>query len=327
MTDPSSGPPTSADAGEAATPDGTVGVVVMAYGTPASPDDVEAYYTHIRRGRPPTPEQLDNLRMRYDALGGTSTLAARTADQVARLTEALDAAAPGRFVVALGQKHAVPFIEDGVATLVEAGVVQVVGLVLAPHYSGFSVGQYHQRAGEASAAAGLAFTGIERWHDEPAYRAFLGTAVADALADLPEQTKVVFTAHSLPERVLAGDPYPDELWDSAQAVALAAGLNRWAGWSMAWQSAGATPEPWRGPDILEVIRDLAATGRADGILVCPQGFVADHLEVAYDLDIEARKVADEAGIAFARTRVLNDDATVLTALAHRVIAAADAPVA
>ena len=120
---------------------------------------------------------------------------------------------------------------------------------------------------------------------------------------------------------MSGDPYPDELASSAEAVAVAAGLDRSAGgWAMAWQSAGATPEPWRGPDILEVIRDVAASGEADGILVCPQGFVADHLEVAYDLDIEAQKVADEVGIAFARTRVLNDDPTVLAALADRVVA-------
>ena len=298
---------------------GTVGVVVMAYGTPATPDDVEPYYTHIRRGRPPTPEQLADLRRRYDALGGTSTLAARTADQVARLTGALEERAPGRFEVALGQKHAAPFIEDGVADLVARGVSHVVGLVLAPHYSAFSVGQYQERVAEALEGTGVATTPILQWHDLPAYRSFLQQAVADGLAPLPERTKVVFTAHSLPERVLAGDPYPDQLWGSASAVAEAAGLDRWAGWSMAWQSAGATPEPWRGPDILEVIRDLAETGRADAILVCPQGFVADHLEVAYDLDIEAQAVADEVGLAFARTRVLNDDAAVFAALADRVL--------
>ncbi|MCU1358047.1 MAG: ferrochelatase [Acidimicrobiales bacterium] len=302
---------------------GRVGVVVMAYGTPASPDDVEAYYTHIRRGRAPSPEQLANLQMRYDALGGTSTLAARTRDQIDRLTAALEAISPGRFDVVLGQKHAAPFIEDGVASLVAAGVDRIVGLVLAPHYSGFSVGQYHERAGATAADAGVPFVGIERWHDLPEYRAFLADAVRDGLAHLPEPTKVVFTAHSLPERVLAGDPYPDELWESAAAVAEATKLNRWAGWSQAWQSAGATPEPWRGPDVLDVIRDLAATGRAEGILVCPQGFVADHLEVAYDLDIEAALVAAEAGIAFARTRVLNDDPTVLGALARRVAQHAD----
>ena len=302
----------------------TVGVVVMAYGTPASPEDVEAYYTHIRRGRPPTPEQLDNLQRRYDALGGISTLAARTRDQLEGLTAALETRAPGRFLVALGQKHAAPFVEDGVASLVASGIDQIVGLVLAPHYSGFSVGQYHERAASVAAEAGVTFTGIDSWSLEPTYLAFLGQAVADARVGLPERTKVMFTAHSLPERVLEGDPYPDELWASAAAVAEAQGLDRWAGWAMAWQSAGATPEPWRGPDILEVIRDLAATGSADGILVCPQGFVADHLEVAYDLDIEAAAVAADAGIAFARTRVLNDDPTVLGALADLVINTASA---
>lgn len=304
----------------------TVGVVVMAYGTPAAPDEIEPYYTHIRRGRPPSAEQLANLTMRYEALGGTSTLAARTRDQLAAIEAALEQRAPGRFRVALGQKHASPFIEDAVAELAAHGVTQIVGLVLAPHYSRASVGEYQARAAEAAeAAGGVTFTAIERWHDEPAYRDFLGRAVREALAELPERTKVVFTAHSLPERVLEGDAYPDELWESAEAVAITAGLNRWAGWSQAWQSAGATPEPWRGPDVLEVIRDLAATGRADAVLVCPQGFVADHLEVAYDLDIEAAGVAEEAGIGFARTRVLNDDPVVMSALAERVIAAVDPP--
>jgi ferrochelatase len=135
---------------------------------------------------------------------------------------------------------------------------------------------------------------------------------------------VLFTAHSLPERVLVDDPYPDQLRASATAVADAVGLDRWAGWSLCWQSAGRTPEPWRGPDILEVLRDLAATERADGVLVCPQGFVSDHLEVVYDLDIEAQHLADELGLAFARTRVLNADETVLAALADLVVAATPA---
>ena len=295
--------------------DGRIGVVVMAYGTPASPEDVEPYYTHIRRGRPPSPEQLADLQRRYDALGGTSTLARRTADQVDAIARALEADHPGRFLVALGQKHAEPFIEDGVAALAEAGATQIVGAVLAPHYSGFSVGQYQERVQTAAAAAGLPARGIDRWHDLAAYRAFLADAVVDGLAALPPRTEVVFTAHSLPERVLADDPYPDELAASATAVAERLGLPRW---SMAWQSAGATPEPWRGPDILEVLRDRASTREVDAVLVCAQGFVADHLEVAYDLDIEAATLAGELGMGFARTRVLNDDATVLGALAARV---------
>jgi ferrochelatase len=315
---------------------GRIGVVVMAYGTPATPADVEPYYTHIRRGRPPTPEQLANLQMRYDALGGTSTLAARTAEQVATITAALERLQPGRFVVTLGQKHAAPFIEDGVAALAAEGVSSIIGVVLAPHFSRFSVGEYQSRVAASAAEAGLAATGIERWHDLAEYRTFLSGAVAVGLRGLPPRTEVVFTAHSLPERVLDGDPYPDELRASAEAAAAMAKI-RHRGiidgpsslddprWSMAWQSAGATPEPWRGPDILEVIRERAASREVAGILVCPQGFVSDHLEVAYDLDIEARRIADDTGIAFARTRVLNDDGTVLAALAARI--AALAPIA
>jgi ferrochelatase len=302
---------------------GLTGVVVMAYGTPATADDIEPYYTHIRRGRPPTPEQLDNLRRRYEALGGTSTLAARTADQVAAITAALEVGHPDRFVVALGQKHASPFIEDGVAALAAAGATAIVGVVLAPHYSGFSVGEYQKRVAQSAQAAGLPSAGVERWHDLPEYRAFLADAVRDAVAGVvaagtpAERVEVVFTAHSLPERVLAGDPYPDELAASATAVADELALPRW---SIAWQSAGATPEPWRGPDILEVLRERAAAPEVDAVVVCPQGFVADHLEVAYDLDIEAARLAADLGVGFARTRVLNDDATVLAALAARVAA-------
>jgi len=295
-----------------------VGVVVMAYGTPAAPDDVEAYYTHIRRGRPPTPEQLADLQRRYDALGGTSSMAARTAAQVDAIAAALEERAPGRFRVVLGQKHATPFVEDAAATLAAEGITDVVGLVLAPHYSGFSVGEYQRRLAEAVGRA----VAIDRWSDLPEWLDFTAAAVTSARAELPERTKVLFTAHSLPERVLVGDPYPAELATSARAIARRAGLATWAGWGLAWQSAGATPEPWRGPDVLQVIRDLAETGRSEGVLVCAQGFVTDHLEVGYDLDIEARAVADEVGLVFGRTRTVDDDPVVMGALADRVVAAA-----
>jgi ferrochelatase len=139
---------------------------------------------------------------------------------------------------------------------------------------------------------------------------------------MPQGTKVVFTAHSLPRRVVdMGDPYVDELRSTAEAVAARAGLAPWSGWATAWQSAGRTPEPWLGPDVSTVIDDLAGTGRATGLLVCPCGFVADHLEVLYDLDVEAAARAAEVGLPFGRTPVMNDDARVLRALADRVLRA------
>lgn len=306
-----------------------LGVVVMAYGTPRRAEDLEAYYTHIRRGRPPTPELLAELRARYDAIGGLSPLAARTEAQAAGIAAALERRAPGRFRVVLGNKHIEPFVEDAVETLVGEDLDRAVGLVLAPHYSGFSVGQYLHRLAEAMAAHGGRAVGIESWHLEPTYLDFCARAVRDALGGMPERTKVLFSAHSLPERVLSSvgpdgnvDPYPDQLRASAAAVAEAVGLDRWAGWSICWQSAGRTPEPWRGPDVAEVIRDLAATGRAEGVLLCPQGFVAENLEVLYDLDIQAAGVARKVSLAFARTRVPNDDPAVMGALADRVLAAA-----
>jgi protoporphyrin/coproporphyrin ferrochelatase len=291
----------------------------MAHGTPASPDDVEAYYTHIRRGRAPSAEQLADLTRRYAAIGGVSPLAERTRDQVAAIASALDAAASGRWVVALGNKYAPPFVEDAVATLAGSAPDDIVGLVLAPHYSRGSVGEYHERAAAASGGYGLAYVGIDAWHDEPAWLDAQAERIRAALGSLPAETKVLFTAHSLPERMLVEhDPYPDQLRASAVAIAERAGLDPWYGWAPAWQSAGRTPEPWRGPDVLDVIRDLAGTGRAEGVLVCPQGFVSDHLEVLYDLDIDARRVATESGLAFARTASINADPVVMAALAERV---------
>lgn len=299
--------------------DQRLGLIVMAYGTPRTPAEIEPYYVHIRRGRPPTPEQLADLISRYEAIGGISPLAQRTEAQRAALEAGLEAVMPGRWRVVLGQKHAAPFIEDAVADLAAEGITEAVGLVLAPHFSGFSVGEYQRRAAEAGAEVGLTVHGIENWHLEPTYLDFLTAAVADARVGQPERHKVLFTAHSLPERVLVDDPYPDELAASAAAVA---GRLDLPDWGLAWQSAGRTPEPWRGPDILDVMRELAATGATDGVVVCAQGFTADHLEVLFDLDIEAAQLADELGLAFSRTRSLNDEPAMMTALAHRVIAAA-----
>ncbi len=301
-------------------------VLLMAYGTPRTPEEIEPYYTDIRRGRPPTPEALADLVARYDALGGTSPLAARTEAQRDALQAALDAAAPGQYEVSLGLKHAEPKIEAAVDAIAAKGFRRIVGLVLAPHYSSFSIGQYLDRARTAAEPHGIAVAGIDSWATEPAYVAFIAADLQAKLATMPDDTKVLFTAHSLPQRIIdAGDPYPDQLRATAEAVAEAAGLSQWSNWAIAWQSAGRTPEPWLGPDILTVIDDLAAAehdaSRPRGVLVSAVGFVADHLEVLYDLDIEAAHRAESLGIAFARTACVNDDATVMAALAQRVIAA------
>jgi len=301
----------------------TVGVLVMAYGTPRHPSEIETYYTDIRRGRPPTPDQLADLTTRYEAIGGTSPLARHTDDQRDAIQHALDELAPGRYEVAIGLKHAEPKIETTIDALAAAGHRRVIALVLAPHYSAMSIGQYLGRAHTAAEPHGIEIEGVESWATEPAYVDFLAAEVSRMVATLPSPATVVFTAHSLPRRVVEvdGDPYPDELLATAQLVSDAAGLTTASAWTTGWQSAGRTEEPWLGPDILEVIDALAA-GDVKGVGVCSCGFVADHLEVLYDLDIEARRRADAAGLGFARTASVNADPAVMAALAARIHAAA-----
>lgn len=299
-------------------------VVVMAYGAPPSWEALEAYYTDIRRGRPPTPEQLDGLRARYQAIatgGDLSPLTAGTVAQRDALQTALDARAPGGFEVGVGMKHAAPTIEDAVARALQRGARTIVGLVMAPHYSALSVGEYHQRLAVAAGGRGRVVR-IDSWATEPAYIDFLADEVRTRWAAMPTNTKLLFTAHSLPQRVLAmGDPYPDELRATAAAVGEAVGASPWSEWSIAWQSAGRTPEPWLGPDVLAVIDSLAASENASGVLVCACGFTTDHLEVLYDLDIEARRHAEDRGLAFDRTASVAADSAVFEALAERIIAA------
>lgn len=297
-------------------------VLLMAYGTPRTPAEIEPYYTDIRRGRAPTPEQLADLVARYDAIGGISPLAARTEAQRDALQSALNAIAPDTYEVVLGLKHAAPMIETAVNDLAARGFRHIIGLVLAPHYSSFSIGQYMDRTRAAAEPHGITVTSIDSWATEPAFIEFLAADLRTRLSAMPENTKVLFTAHSLPQRIIdAGDPYPNELRSTAEAVATTAGLDSWSSWSIAWQSAGRTPEPWIGPDILAVIDDLAASENASGVVVCACGFVADHLEVLFDLDIEAKKHAEAKGLAFDRTSCVNDNASIMHALAERVVSA------
>jgi len=297
-------------------------VLLMAYGTPRTPAEIEPYYTDIRRGRAPTPEQLADLVARYDAIGGISPLAARTEAQRDALQSALNAIAPDTYEVVLGLKHAAPMIETAVNDLAARGFQHIIGLVLAPHYSSFSIGQYMDRTRAAAEPHGITVTSIDSWATEPAFIEFLANDLRTRLSAMPTNTKVLFTAHSLPQRIIdAGDPYPNELRSTAEAVASATGLDSWSSWSIAWQSAGRTPEPWIGPDILAVIDDLAASENASGVVVCACGFVADHLEVLFDLDIEAKKHAEAKGLAFDRTTCVNDNASIMHALAERVVSA------
>ncbi|CAN5225994.1 ferrochelatase [soil metagenome] len=294
-------------------------VLVMAYGTPRSLDEVEPYYTDIRRGRPPPPELLDELVGRYRAIGGHSPLFEITEAQRQGLESRL-----GGIPTWLGQKHAAPSIPDAVASMAAAGIEDAVGIVLAPHYSSMSIGDYAARTRAAAEAAGgrPIIEVIRSWHLEPGYVRWLAERVHEAIASLPGEARtraiVIFTAHSLPARILSqGDPYPEQLVQTAEAVAREAGLDSGGDrvtWTIGWQSAGRTADPWIGPDVLEVMDDAHSSG-ATGIVICPCGFVADHLEILYDVDIECSARAEKLGVPFARTRAPNDDPVFLDVLA------------
>jgi ferrochelatase len=310
-----------------------IGVLVMAHGTPAGPEGIESFYTAIRRGGPPTPELLAELTGRYRAIGGTSPLTERTRAQVDGLAAALETADPGRFVVRYGAKFAEPTIEAGVADLISLGATRIIGIVLTPHQSAAGSEAYFRRAGEAAGGSTIpiAVTPVRSWHRADGLAGLLAERTEATLASLPPQapgrTVVFFTAHSVPDRAIAeDDPYATQVAESAADVAGRLGFDAREGidWAVAWQSAGRTDDRWLGPDLNAEIRRVAEEG-ATSVVVCPVGFVADHLEVLYDLDIEAAGVAARAGLFLARTPSLNDDPRFLEVLAGTVRQAAESP--
>jgi ferrochelatase len=302
----------------------TIGVLVMAHGTPSSPEGIEPFYTRIRRGSPPTPELLADLTRRYLAIGGVSPLTERTAAQVVGIREALERDAPGEFDVRFGSKFEPPMIEEAATSFREEGFTTVVGIVLAPHSSSMSTEQYMSRA-RATLGEGVEFIAVGAWYDAPGFLDVIAQRVKDALATIPEvrhaTTDVIFSAHSLPLRVVEqGDTYADQLRESAEIAAEKAHLGL-ASFDVAWQSAGRTPDPWLGPDILVALREKRAQGFTD-VVSCPIGFVSDHLEVLFDIDIEAQGVAEEVGLHLVRTASLNDDPLFTSILANIVRSAA-----
>ena len=284
-------------------------VVLMAYGSPSDLKDIRPYLEDIRGGRPVSDEAVEELTERYRRIGGRSPL-----DDV---TESTRSALEGElgFPVYAGMKHWTPRVAEAVDRALAGGADTIVGLVLAPHYSTLSIDGYRERLEDAlQGRAELRF--IESWHDHEPY--------LDALAGRVRGTDahVVFTAHSLPARILdQGDPYKEQLLETSRLVAARAGLDEW---SFAFQSASATGEPWLGPDILEELDDLHARG-VERVLACPIGFVSDHLEILWDLDVEGRERAAELGLDFDRIKSLNDDPELVRGLAELVREAVSVP--
>jgi protoporphyrin/coproporphyrin ferrochelatase len=286
-------------------------VVLMAYGSPERLADVPAYYADIRGGRPIAPENLADLVERYRRLGieDSSPLNAITEQTRAALEDDLG------LPVFTGMKHWTPRIADAVEAALQSGAEEIVGLVLAPHYSALSIAGYREQLERALDGRGdLRF--VESWHEEPGF--------VELLADRVRGTEahVVFTAHSLPARILdRGDPYKNQLLETARLVAEAAGLDDW---SFSFQSESPTGEPWLGPDILDHLESLRRQG-VERVLVCPVGFVSDHLEIRWDLDVEAQEKAAELGMQFERIDMPNADPTFVRTLAGIVRRALSVP--
>lgn len=302
--------------------DARIGVLVMSYGTPESLDQIEAYYTHIRRGSPPSAEQLEHLQSRYEAIvGGFFPLRENTDKQVQALEETLRKENPELSITCYqGMKHAAPFVEDGVGQMVKDGITQAVGVVLAPHYSSMSVGSYVLRAKDKAEELGLPISFVLSYHLHPKLIEALSARVEKAFAEFPgmdrKEIRVIFTAHSLPERILEmKDPYPEQLLQTSRAIADKTGITNW---QFGWQSAGQTGTPWLGPDILDVLRTIREEENVRNVLLCPIGFVSDHLEVLYDIDIECKSLAQELGIHLERTESLNTDPLYMETLSDVV---------
>ncbi|MEK4230650.1 ferrochelatase [Solibacillus sp. FSL H8-0538] len=286
------------------------GLLVMAYGTPYSEADIERYYTHIRRGRKPSQEHIDDLAARYEAIGGISPLAKMTKSQAealcTRLNEVQDEV---EYKLFIGLKHIEPFVEDAVEAMVAEGIREAVSIVLAPHFSTFSIKSYNGRAKEAAEKLGgtLNITSVESFYTEPKFIEFWKQAVQGEFAKMTDDERanacLVVSNHSLPEKIkLAGDPYEEQLIETARLIQEAAGIENV---KVGWQSAGQTPEPWLGPDVQDLTRDLYNEFGYKAFVYIPVGFVTEHLEVLYDNDIECKVVCDEIGASYYRPTMPN----------------------
>ncbi|AUO12502.1 MULTISPECIES: ferrochelatase [Priestia] len=300
-----------------------MGLLVMAYGTPYKEEDIERYYTHIRRGRKPSPEALEDLQNRYEAIGGISPLAKITQQQMESLEKRLNEVQDEiEFKAYLGLKHIEPFVEDAVEAMHKDGIKEAVSIVLAPHFSTFSVKSYNGRAKEtAEKLGGPIIHSVESWYSEPKFIQYWATRVKQTFDLMDEEKRqkavLIVSAHSLPEKIIAaGDPYPNQLQETADLIAQAAGIEHY---EIGWQSAGNTPEPWIGPDVQDLTRELHEEKGYTSFVYTPVGFIADHLEVLYDNDYECKVVTDEIGADYYRPEMPNAQPEFIDGLATVVL--------
>ena len=297
-----------------------IGVLIMAYGGPNSLAEIPGYLADIRNGRPTTPAVLEEITHNYRRIGGKSPLLDWTRKQMAAIAAHFD---PQRFRFYLGMRHWAPWIEETVRDMLDDGIRRAVSVVMAPHYSRLSIAKYHQKiaAGLEMYRVQIDFVHVESYHDAPGLIQALANRVQQGIERWPESEQarvhVVFSAHSLPARILKmGDPYDAQLRETARLVAARAGLPA-ERWSWSYQSAGRSPEPWLGPQLDEHLVELAKRG-VKNVVSVPVGFVCDHVEILYDIDILAQDVARSHGIRLERPPALNTDPLFIQAVVEAI---------
>ncbi|UHP09662.1 ferrochelatase [Listeria marthii] len=295
-----------------------VGLLVMAYGTPYKDEDIERYYTDIRHGHKPSEENIADLRGRYHAIGGLSPLAKITEAQAYGLEKALNETQNEvEFKAYIGLKHIEPFIEDAVEAMHKDGIKEVVSIVLAPHYSSFSVEAYNKRAKDAAEKlGGIEIKAINDWYKQPKFIQMWADRINETAKQIPADelidTVLIVSAHSLPEKIKQhNDPYPDQLQETADLIFEKVAVPHYA---LGWQSEGKTGEPWLGPDVQDLTKELYGQEKYKHFIYTPVGFVAEHLEVLYDNDYECKVVTDEVGAAYHRPPMPNADPEFLEVL-------------
>lgn len=297
-------------------------LLVMAYGTPYKEEDILPYYTHIRHGRPPSDEALQDLTERYEAIGGISPLAKTTEEQAQAVLEMLNEQdKENEYELFIGLKHINPFIEDAVKDINEAGIKEIVTVVLTPHYSDFSVGSYNKRAKEEAEKFGINVKSVIDFYRQEPFLEFWTEAVQNALSNIPaeehDDTAIIVSAHSLPEKIKEhNDPYPGQLDETAELLQARANLKNV---HVGWQSEGNTPDPWLGPDVQDLTRDLYNEYNYKHFVYLPLGFVCEHLEVLYDNDYECKVVTDEVGAGYHRPTMPNTDARFIQAMVNELL--------
>ena len=297
-----------------------IGLLVMDYGTPNCEADLMPYYTSIRRGYAPTEAEVAVLKKRYDAIGGLSPLAAITEGQAELLAKQLNEHSDDvSYELFIGHKHMPPFIEDAVSTMGEAGITKAVAIVMAPYFSLFATASYFERAKRRAARYGMTICEVSAWNEEPEFSAYwhqaLQTTLAAVQTETPDQIGVIFTAHSLPYRVVrVGDTYPEAVAATAKRIAQSVGLTSY---ELAWQSAGVRGD-WLTPDVETVTREIVTKNDVKAVVYVPIGFVCDHLEILYDNDIACRALCDELKVTYERVPMPNADELFVKAMAQAV---------